>query len=315
MRETFSVTKDSIQLPYRRFLSDSAAGFILLLIVALSYYVPLFTDVSLRDWLASMAGHTVVVSAEVKVFCLVSAFLLATPLGFVVNAISWVTLGQAIALVEERCFSASKTANGSPFFPVADITASRETTRLASGFGLTDTNCTHVTSLLREALDTPHLAEFAPETQVRGLMILMRNIALFLFCGSAIALQSSDARIEFQVGFWFVMAGFLYVLTHDHSKAIFAETIRTSVILGFVVLFGVASSSDLSARSAILFVAATAVVCVAGVVGYYNCCSVILHAYFGIASVGGRISDSQPQATEKPLHVITEMLRKAAMVR
>ena len=40
----FALAKDSIQMPYRRFLSDSAAGFVLLLLSLAAYYLPVFGE-------------------------------------------------------------------------------------------------------------------------------------------------------------------------------------------------------------------------------------------------------------------------------
>lgn len=47
MAENIGVSRESLQISYRRFLSDSAAGFVLILILILAYYYPLFAGVAL----------------------------------------------------------------------------------------------------------------------------------------------------------------------------------------------------------------------------------------------------------------------------
>jgi hypothetical protein len=66
MTDNVSFGKDSIQLPYRRFLADSAAGFVAVGVFVFSYY-------------ASGSRH-LGTPTEVKVFLLFILFLLATPI-------------------------------------------------------------------------------------------------------------------------------------------------------------------------------------------------------------------------------------------
>src|SRR5213075_4450 len=99
MPDTFGITKDGIQIPYRRFLADSAAGFLIVLIACLSYYWPL-------GGFAAWHGHaSLSMPTEVRILIFVLLFVLATPLGFAVNAASWFMVEQATAAIEQHYFA------------------------------------------------------------------------------------------------------------------------------------------------------------------------------------------------------------------
>jgi hypothetical protein len=89
------LSKDGIKFPYRRYLSDSAAGFMLLLLVTL-------TNHNLLELVPS--------DDEVKVFIFLLLFLLATPLGLLINALGW-ALFEGVQKKVESGFL------GDPWFP------------------------------------------------------------------------------------------------------------------------------------------------------------------------------------------------------
>ncbi len=93
MAETsFSVSKNGLTLPYLRFVSDSAVGFFVLLICILSYRL----NPSLALYLSNFGidiSRLANLSAQTKVFFFLLLFILATPLGLLLNGLSWFILG------------------------------------------------------------------------------------------------------------------------------------------------------------------------------------------------------------------------------
>ncbi len=82
------ISKDGLKLSYLRYLADSAAGFLVILIVllAVSNQVPLPFFGHSFESLAKMSSDT-------KLFVFLLLFLLATPLGLLINGLSWFLLG------------------------------------------------------------------------------------------------------------------------------------------------------------------------------------------------------------------------------
>lgn len=83
MEETkIEVSREGITFPYRRYLSDSASGFVLILLMFL------FAD-KFAPAQQLISSNTV---TEVRVFIFLLLFLLSTPIGVVINVISWMFL-------------------------------------------------------------------------------------------------------------------------------------------------------------------------------------------------------------------------------
>jgi hypothetical protein len=105
---SIELSKDGMKISYRRYLSDSAPGFILLLLVAFAHY----RHVSIFG-LRTFEPMPTAIGTEVKLAILFLLFLLATPLGLVINVVSWVTLEWLQKLLEytllgQRFFSGFK---------------------------------------------------------------------------------------------------------------------------------------------------------------------------------------------------------------
>lgn len=83
MDETkLELSKEGITFPYRRYLSDSASGFVLILLVSIFLEkTPSIQNFLNKDF-----------PSEVRVFILVLLFLLSTPIGVMINVISWMFL-------------------------------------------------------------------------------------------------------------------------------------------------------------------------------------------------------------------------------
>lgn len=90
MAQSFEVTREGLKLSYVRFLSDSAAGLILLLLLSVAYVLKKPMPIVGTDWLGVIPKDP---STELKVFLFIMAFILATPLGLMLNGISWFLLG------------------------------------------------------------------------------------------------------------------------------------------------------------------------------------------------------------------------------
>lgn len=81
--EAMEFSRYGVRLSYARYLSDSAPGFLLIIAIVSFYYL-----LKLQWLFESFTPDT-----EIKVGIFILVFLLATPLGLSINAISWWLLG------------------------------------------------------------------------------------------------------------------------------------------------------------------------------------------------------------------------------
>ncbi|MBW1616076.1 MAG: hypothetical protein JRJ49_05995 [Deltaproteobacteria bacterium] len=81
-------SKQGIKFSYNRFLSDSASGFILIIIAIITYY-----HAGITNNLYQNSGHFF--SNEIKTFLCLLLFMISTPLGLMINGLSWLLLGMA----------------------------------------------------------------------------------------------------------------------------------------------------------------------------------------------------------------------------
>ncbi len=96
---TMEISDKEIKISYRRYLSDSAPGFIIILALLVCFYLQLpFFGVNIRAVLPE------IIQSEILVFVLFVLFLLATPFGLVVNALSWALLEWMQGLIEWHIF-------------------------------------------------------------------------------------------------------------------------------------------------------------------------------------------------------------------
>jgi hypothetical protein len=318
LREDIHISRDGIRIPYRRLLSDSAAGVVFFLLLVVSYRFPLFTREAIHQTLTALSPGSLDLGREVKVFLLIAAVLLATPVGFAINAVSWALLGQVISEVERVC--AERNLHGTTLmFPAWDCAGSRCVPDLAARFGI-QSDFPQATSLLREVLETPVLAEWEPGSEVRGLVILLRNGALFLLFGGALALYSAQSTL-FPRGVCAVVAFVLALcLTRrwpspmEKSERILRAAMSIVIIGGCGYLSFEAGDPDLVGRSMALVAGASMTALLAGIVGYYNSCDAVLHAHFAAASIGIPLQNSGAAdgPERKTLQIVTEMAVRAA---
>lgn len=106
--EDFEFSRTGIKVSYLRFLSDSAVGFIVVLIAIVSYYYPIF-GITLQNIPHEFLkiDIPVPISNEVKIFVFILIFLLATPLGLLINALSWIFLGSFRIYLVDMFFDTS----------------------------------------------------------------------------------------------------------------------------------------------------------------------------------------------------------------
>ena len=81
-KQDVEFSKEGIKISYLRLLSDSAAGFIVILFGVAAYYLPVY-GVPLQK------VYNIGMSTEAKILLIVLFTLFATPLGLFINAMSW----------------------------------------------------------------------------------------------------------------------------------------------------------------------------------------------------------------------------------
>ncbi|HKO46650.1 MAG TPA: hypothetical protein VJV79_02955, partial [Polyangiaceae bacterium] len=90
--DDIEASKDGVKLSYKRFLADSAPGYVAILLIALgsaapkSYLPPVFTPAF------EAASHLASQHAHIRTFALLVVFLLGPALGLLLNATSFMLL-------------------------------------------------------------------------------------------------------------------------------------------------------------------------------------------------------------------------------
>lgn len=90
MSQTLEISKEGFKLSYLRFLSDSAPGYITLLLLGAAHSSGAPMPFLGHTWLHAIPSET---SPQSQIFLFVLLFLLATPIGLILNAIGWFMLG------------------------------------------------------------------------------------------------------------------------------------------------------------------------------------------------------------------------------
>lgn len=92
MNQTIQVSKKGIKISYLRFLSDTTPGYICLFLFGIVFYNKLPLPFVGTSWINIIPF----LGTEVKVIFLVILFLLATPIGLYLNALSWFLFGSPV---------------------------------------------------------------------------------------------------------------------------------------------------------------------------------------------------------------------------
>lgn len=292
---SFSITKDSIQVPYRTFLADSASGLALSLILMGCYAFPLLTEAPLRQSVVVGFG------TEARVFIFVALFLLATPIGFALNALSWLLLNQAVATIEGWC----SRPGAVKLYPVWSVAKSRQAKVVQNAFDADETNFTATGWFLTELLDAPQLAAFAPYTHVRGLSIFLRNMAMLLLAAAAVSLYMGHRTVGagISVAVVVILASTALVLRWSHGRIVKAAFALAAVIAAVIALVPMCHPR-FAWQTVMLAVAAAVLVGVIGLIGYYHYTFIMLHAYFAGCSLGVSLTGDRAPTMEKPPRVV-----------
>lgn len=164
-KEIIELSKDSIKFSYLRFLSDSASGYIVVLVLMLSFYrnYPIF-GIDLHSFIPFP-------STEVKIFALTLFLFLSTPAGLMINGISWFFLG-ALTIRLENYFS-----NKNYFF-LESTKISTSIDDLKDAFGIDENNWYSYSEKIETILNQFHPHIVSRYDHVEGVKILSRNLAL-----------------------------------------------------------------------------------------------------------------------------------------
>lgn len=175
-------SQKGIKISYRRFLSDSAAGYIIILIAILSFNVPIFGE-------HRQIFSNTIFDSNTTIFLFILIFLLATPLGLAINSFSWIFLGRLRFVATEILWyeksESQKKSIKNLFLWFFDIFINNTKKALLfketkSFYGFNKENFLDHYHLIEETISIyhPDLKEYT--TSIQGLFILFRNIAFLL---------------------------------------------------------------------------------------------------------------------------------------
>ena len=175
---------------------------------------------------------------------------------------------------------------------------------------------------MREVLEAPVFAEWAPGTEVRGLVILLRNGVLFLVSGAALALYSAQPTPCLRGVCAIMVFVFSFSVTRrwppvkERNERILRVILSIALTGGCMFLVFNASEPALAAKAMALVAAASLTALLAGFLGYYNSCDIVLHAGLAAAAVGIQLPEPENDGPEKStLQIAIEMVERAAALR
>lgn len=182
--ENIAISKDGIEVSYLRYLSDSAAGFIVILIATASYFYPIF-GFTLQEYFKIY----IPVSSEMKIFIFLLLFLLSTPMGLIINATSWLLLGSLQIFiisfcVDEKYFTKSiKKVHKFYCCGINNTSKYCRITNMSEFFSITKENFYCISSYFEHFLEIYYPNIINPIAYVKGLCRLLRNMAfLSIIC-------------------------------------------------------------------------------------------------------------------------------------
>lgn len=313
MADNFSVTKDSIQLPYRRFLADSAAGFVLILLGVAWYYAPMFSEASLRAAvLPSVLSSGSAPGQEAKVLVFLLLFLLATPIGFAVNAVSWLLIDQAISAVERICYR--RADSGRVIFPIWDVTVARFGPRVATAFDLSSSNFNTAGWFFRDLLEAYMPDRFASQTHIKGLVVFLRNRVLYCLIGAFVCLHNAHRghKWAFVAVCAAAVVATLVLRWNDPLRPNAARRrvflVAAAAVFSLVGLLRNPAVEWLRDRAIVLMVVAAGTTIVIGFIEYYYHGAILIHAYFGATELGVDTNRREEKGLDRVFAIANEMI-------
>ncbi|HEX8844315.1 MAG TPA: hypothetical protein VF791_06710 [Pyrinomonadaceae bacterium] len=165
--QNIELSKEGIKISYLRFLSDSAAGQIVILVSLAAYYFPIF-GTSLRE------TYPADFSTEVKILVIILLVLVSSPLGLSINATSWYTLSW-LQIKLQRFWFERKFLFKIELFKT--IHEEFQIERSKDYFHLSKENWYARSQLIKETLHIYHPNIPASLEHIRGIRTLFRNIS------------------------------------------------------------------------------------------------------------------------------------------
>lgn len=238
MAEKIKVSKEGIEIAYRRFLSDSGAGFIILLILILAYYYPVL-GIPLKNTHLSEMFYPL--PPELIIFICILLFVLASPLGLATNALSYFIFYSLTLRLEEYCYD----SNSLFIKPTKEIYHFEE---LKSFFRLKKDQWYENAFEIEMVMETHHPELMEPISWLKGTHIFFRNVAILslpLFLGSlyisSAKLLSSSASIISIIGILLMLASlstFLFLLLKSKIElCIILATFIPIIVSLFIAIF------------------------------------------------------------------------------
>lgn len=198
MSNQIDLKKAGITLSYRRFLSDSASGYVLLLVLLICYY-----NRANLDWITPIIPdyQGFKASSEVKTLVAVLIFLLATPLGLIINALSWFFL-DSIGVSTTKWFFFKARAKKIKF--INSVCKAYLFEKTTDFFKVNEENFDSVSLALRHTLNVYHPQLCTKLDIIQGAHILLRNFSFMCFFAPiSLILISESYFIKEGLSFWF----------------------------------------------------------------------------------------------------------------
>jgi hypothetical protein len=225
------ISKDGLKLSYQRYLADSAAGFVVILavlfVVSMGYPLPFF-------------GHSLEslmkLSDNVKVFIFLLLFLLAMPLGLLINGVSWFLFGWCQIYLIKIWFRFPEQWY-SPFFPTK---TAFQYTELAKFFQINDQYEIQGKSIYElSELFEDYLSLFSPEKirseHVNGLSHFFRSLAFLLFFSLFsllhVMLWDRSIAFSFPIPFLLLLMGIFCTLLYSLMESFSCIKILSTIYL------------------------------------------------------------------------------------
>src|ERR1044071_2886259 len=149
-----------LKLSYLRFISDSAPGFVLLLLMTFAW-----GDGAIPSYLET---------SESRVLAAAILFMLATPVGLAVNAVSYFLLGESQAAINRTCFL-------SRWWPIAETRRTLFVEKSTRHFRFTARDWAERTDVYEEIVESYRPDLVLRLEHLRGLKRFSRCIALLAF--------------------------------------------------------------------------------------------------------------------------------------
>lgn len=266
-------------MAYRRFLSDSGAGFLILLIFILAYYFPVI-GIPLKD--TSLSEMFYPLPSVLLILICILLFVLASPLGLATNALSYYLFYFHTLRLEEYCYG----SNSRFIKPTKNVFSCKKDLR--PFFKLEKDQWLEDAAKIKNAMETHHPELMEPISWFEGTRIFFRNVALLsllLFLGSLYIpiaeLLSPSTSIISIMGILLLMFAYLSIFIFLLLKSKIEWCIILAILLPIILsLFIVFFELQYWMFMPFLYFAMFALMfCLSGLTSFYYRCIVLSRAY------------------------------------